>query len=44
MTHAGFVISSWVVGLGGLGAYTLWVLIRGRKLSGQVPAERRRWS
>jgi hypothetical protein len=44
MTHVGFVLSSWIVGLGSLSAYTLWVLVRGRRLSNQVPAERRRWS
>jgi hypothetical protein len=39
-----YVIAGYVITGGGLGAYATWVLVRGRRLSGRVPAERRRWS
>lgn len=43
MTHIGYLIAGWSIGLGALGAYAVSVLVRGRKLSSQVSLERRRW-
>jgi hypothetical protein len=43
-THAGYVAAGWIAGLGALGAYALRIVLRGRKLSAQVPPEDRRWS
>jgi hypothetical protein len=48
MTYAassgwGYVIAGYVVTLGGLAAYVLRTLLRGRQLSKQVPPEARRW-
>ncbi len=43
MTHLGYLIAGWSIGLGALGAYALSVVLRGRKLSSQVSPERRRW-
>lgn len=44
MDFAGYVFGSWGATAVVLAAYSFWVLRRGRKLSGQVPEERRRWS
>jgi hypothetical protein len=38
-----YIIAGYVATLGGLGAYTVWVLLRGRRLSKEVPPEDRRW-
>jgi hypothetical protein len=38
-----YVIAGWVLVLGSLAAYALWVIVRGRNLSRQVPPEERRW-
>ena len=43
MTHAGYIIAGWSVGLGTLALYGWSLVRRGRTLSRQVPAERRRW-
>jgi hypothetical protein len=43
MDSANFVIGAYLVTGGGLAAYVLRVLARGRKLSRQVPEGRRRW-
>ncbi len=39
----GYVMAGYAVTLGGLGAYSAWVLVRGRRLSKQVPPGERRW-
>lgn len=39
-----YAIVSWVVVMGALAAYSGLTVIRGRRLSRQVPPERRRWS
>jgi hypothetical protein len=39
-----YVISAWVLVLGGLGLYAATVVRRGQRLSRQVPPEDRRWS
>lgn len=44
MTDVGFVAAGWIITLGGLGAYALVTLRRGRRLSRVVPPEERRWS
>lgn len=39
-----FVAASWAIVFGGMGAYALVTVIRGRRLSTKVPPEKRRWS
>jgi hypothetical protein len=39
-----FVAAAWAVVFGGMGAYALITVVRGRRLSKQVPPEKRRWS
>jgi heme exporter protein CcmD len=43
MDDAVFVLSAWGVTAVSLALYTVRVLSRGRRLSRQVPEERRRW-
>ena len=43
MTHIGYLIAGWGIGLGTLGAYGWSVVRRGRALARRVPAERQRW-
>jgi heme exporter protein D len=43
MRYAEFVFSGYALTLGSIGAYAWWVVRRGRALSAQVPAERRRF-
>ena len=43
MSTTGYIITSWVATFGVLIAYAVGILRRGRKLSRQVPPERRRW-
>jgi heme exporter protein CcmD len=43
MGHATFVFSAWGITAAAVGSYAAWVLARGRRLSRQVPQERRRW-
>lgn len=43
MTHAGYVLSGYVISLGSIGAYAWWVVRRGRSLSRRVAPERRRF-
>jgi hypothetical protein len=39
-----FVAAAWAVVFGGMGAYALAPVMRGRRVSKQVPPEKRRWS
>jgi hypothetical protein len=39
----GYVVAGYVVTLGGIAAYAGRTLLRGRRLSKQVPPEARRW-
>jgi hypothetical protein len=39
-----YVIAAWLIVLGAFAAYAAVTVVRGRSLSKQVPAERRRWS
>lgn len=43
MTHVGYLIAGWGISLTAIGGYTWSVINRGRTLSGQVAADRRRW-
>jgi hypothetical protein len=43
MSWAGQVIVSYAVVLGGLAAYAASIVVRGRRLSRELPAEERRW-
>lgn len=43
MTDAGYIIAGWSVGLGTLALYAWSIIRRGRALTREVPAERRRW-
>lgn len=38
-----YIALAWVATFGAVGGYALWVVRRGRELSQQVPADRRRW-
>ncbi|MEX1217036.1 MAG: hypothetical protein WEA11_00790 [Acidimicrobiales bacterium] len=39
-----YVAASWIFVFGGMGAYALVTVIRGRRLSQKVSPEKRRWS
>lgn len=43
MTHIGYLIAGWGISLTAIGTYTWSVVSRGKTLSGQVDADRRRW-
>ena len=43
MTHLGYLIAGWGISLGAIGTYALTTVRRGRVLSTQVAADRRRW-
>jgi len=38
-----YIVLSWVVTFGGIGAYAAVIIRRGRRLSEQVDPQRRRW-
>ena len=38
-----YIVLAWVAAFGSVGGYAVAVLRRGRRLSRQVPPERRRW-
>ncbi len=42
--NAPYIIAGWAAVAGGIGAYVAVLVRRGRALSAQVPADRRRWS
>ncbi len=39
-----YIVAGWGVTLGTLAVYSVTLLLRGRRLSKQVPPERRRWT
>ena len=43
MTNVGYLVAGWSIGLGGMGLYAASLVLRGRRLSRQVPEDRRRW-
>ncbi len=44
MNHAGFVIGSYAVTLGGIAAYVWYVLTRARHAAKRLPPEDRPWT
>ena len=44
MTDAGWILSAWAIVLGGIGAYALRVITRGRSLAKQLPDEDKTWT
>ncbi len=43
MTHAGFILTSWILVAVVLALYSVRLVVRGRALSKAVAPERRRW-
>lgn len=43
MSDWGYVVAGWSVTFVVLVAYAVWLIVRGRALSKQVPPEDRRW-
>ena len=43
MNGFGYILAAWLTVLGGSALYALSLLRRGRRLSAQLPPERRRW-
>lgn len=43
MNEWGYVIAGWAITFVVLVAYAVWIVLRGRALSKQVPPEERRW-
>ena len=41
--NTGYILAAWIVGFGTLAIYAVVSVLRGRRLSRQVPPERRRW-
>jgi len=39
-----YVSASWIIVFGGLAAYAVVIVRRGKKLSRELPPEKRRWS
>lgn len=44
MDHAGFVIGSYTLTIGGIAAYAWWMLRRARSLGRDLPPEDRPWT
>jgi hypothetical protein len=44
MTHVGYLVAGWGIGLASLGLYALRTVRRGRSLAARVAPEERRWS
>ncbi len=43
MTHLGYLVAGWSIGLGAIAAYATSLVVRGRRLSRHVAPDRRRW-
>lgn len=43
MTHVGYLIAGWGIGLGSIAIYAFSLMRRGRALAARVPDDRRRW-
>ncbi len=43
MSHLGYLIAGWAIGIGVPTLYAIYILSRGRKLADKVPPERQRW-
>jgi CcmD family protein len=44
VSDAPYVIAGYLLTSVGIGGYVVWLLSRGRRLTRQVPEERRRWT
>lgn len=44
MNNAAYIVAGWTAVTLGIGSYTLLLLRKGRRLSTQVPPDRRRWA
>jgi hypothetical protein len=42
--NTGYILSAWIIVLGGLALYGAITVARGRRLSRRVPPDRRRWA
>ena len=43
MRYAEYVLPGWGISVAAIGAYVVWLLRRGRRLSADVPEDERRW-
>ena len=43
MSTTAYIVTAWVVSFGAVGGYAVAIIRRGRRLSREVPPERRRW-
>ncbi len=43
MSTTAYIVAAWAVSFGAVGGYAVAIIRRGRRLSRQVPPERRRW-
>ena len=43
MSSTGYIVAAWVITFAAVAGYSLWVLVRGRRLSREVAPEQRRW-
>lgn len=43
MSHVGYLVAGWSIGLGTLGAYGWSIVRRARRAARHVPLERQRW-
>jgi hypothetical protein len=44
MDHAGFILTSYALTIGGIAGYTWWMLRRARRLGHDLPDEDRPWT
>jgi hypothetical protein len=42
--NTGYILSAWIIVLGGLALYAAATIARGRRLARRVPPDRRRWA
>jgi hypothetical protein len=43
VSSTGYIVAAWVVTFGVTAGYSLWIVLRGRRLSQEVPPAQRRW-
>lgn len=41
--NTGYIVTAWIIVFATLAAYAVVTILRGRRLSRQVPPDRRRW-
>jgi hypothetical protein len=44
MDDLGFILTSWILTLGGMGVMTAWIIRRGRRLGDRIPHEDKPWT